>query len=427
MKNILCLLLIIITFIFFSPESFAEDIIKGEITGTTQNKLSITLGEMAITNLGKKDGVIKGDIYKITEEKNPDLKGPIGRCAVLDVKDTESTCEIVKMSKEIRKGNIATLNKTTFFDGRLYPLIYDSLNVLLESYEPYKNVSVYIYNFFDEKNNITKFSELIKKEMKNIFSQKPRISLVSDEVGKGFFLYPEEYVNTKFIEDYMKRDNINVLIAGSYKINNDNIELTMFLVDKDYDDHKLQFNLKLNDYNRLVSEVVTPYKPFERKDIICNLFYKPVLYTPQRDDKKYFVLHESDNNPFIQYTLGKIDFNIISPVDFKIKIGKNIIDFKERSEYRLTLPKGSHRLLATFKRGFYYNDTLMYTSTKELKKEILLDIEKGGEIDIDLIVTPLYDKENIEYKIYKTTEKEKFKLKPIYIKETVKQLETYKD
>jgi hypothetical protein len=234
-------------------------------------------------------------------------------------------------------------------------------------------------------------------------------------------------MNTKFIEDYMKRDNINVLIAGSYKISNENIELTIFLVDKDYDDHRLQFTLKLNDYSKLVSEVVVPYTPFERKDIICNLFYKPFLYTPQRDDKKYFVLQESDKNPFIEYTLGKIDFNIISPVDFKIKIGNDTIDFKERNEYKLILPKGSHRLLATFKRGFYYNDILMYTSTKELKKEILLNIEKGGEIDIDLIVTPLYDKENIEYKIYKTTEKERFILKPIYIKETVKQLETYKD
>jgi hypothetical protein len=425
MKLIIYLLTILC--MFFSFECSGEDVLKGKIVETTQNKLSITLGERAITSLGKNDGVIKGDIYKISEEKDPDLKGPIGRCAVLDVKEDQSTCEIIKMSKEIRKGNVVSTKKLDFSDSRLYSIIFDSLNKFLQPYEPYKNINVYIYNFFDEKNNITKLSELIKREMKNILSQKNRINLVSDEVGKGFLIYPEEYMNTKFIEDYMKRDNINVLIAGSYKVNNENIELTIILVDKDYDDYQLHFNLKLNDYSKLVYEITAPYTPFDRQDIVCNFFYKPFIYTPQRDDKKFFVLQESDKNPFTQYTLGRIDFNIISPVDFKIKIGNNIINFNEKNDYKLTLPKGSHKLSASFKRGFFYNDGLMYTSTKEIKKDILLNIENGGEINIDLNVTPLYDKDNIEFKIYKKTEKENFILKPIYKKETINQIETYKD
>jgi hypothetical protein len=411
----------------FSFECSGEDLVKGSIIGTTQNKLSITIGERAITSLGKNDGVIKGDIYKISEEKDPDLKGPIGNCAVFDVKEDQSTCEIIKMSKEIRKGDLVLTKKLDFSDKNLYSIIYNSLNKFLEPYEPYQKVSVYIYNFLDEKNNITKFSELLKKEMKNILSQKSRINIVSDDAGKGLVIYPEEYANTKFIEDYMKRDNINVFIAGSYKTNKDNVELTVFLVDKDYADYQLQFTLKSNDYSNLISEVTVPYSPFERKDIICNLFYKPFLYTPQRDDKKYFVLQESEKNPFIQYTLGRIDFNIISPVDVILKIGNNIIKFNERNEYKLTLPKGSHRLSASFKRGFYYNDALMYTSIKEIKKEILLNIEKGGEINIDLNVTPLYDKDNIDFKIYRKTERETFTLKPIYKTETINQLETYKD
>ncbi|MCX5806877.1 MAG: hypothetical protein NT010_12585 [Proteobacteria bacterium] len=425
MKIIIYLLTILFT--FFSFECPAEEAVKGKVIGTTQNKLSISTGECAVTDLGKNYGVTKGDIFKISEEKDPDLKGPIGRCAVLDVKEGKSTCEIVKMSKEIRKGNIVLTNKLLFSDSRLYPIIYDSLNKFLQPYEPYKKINVYIYNFFDEKNNITRFSEILKKEMKTIFSQKNRINLLSYDVGKGFVLYPEEYLNTKFVEDYMKRDDINVLIAGSYKTNNENIELTIVLIDKDYDDYQLHFTLKSSDYGNLISEVTVPYTPLERRDIICNLFYKPVLFTPQRDDKKYFVLQESDKNPFTQYTLGRIDFNIISPVDFKIKIGNNIINFNERNEYKLTLLKGTHRLSASFKRGFYYNDSLMYTSTKEIKKEILLNLEKGGEINIDLNVTPLYDKENIEFKIYKKTEREIFTLKPIYKTESINQLETYKD
>jgi hypothetical protein len=425
MKIIIYLLTILFT--FFSFECPAEETVQGKVIGTTQNKLSISTGECAVTDLGKNQGVTKGDIFKISEEKDPDLKGPIGRCAVLDVKEDKSTCEIVKMSKEIRKGNIVLTNKLLFSDSGLYPIVYDTLNKFLQPYEPYKKVSVYIYNFFDEKNNVTRFSEILKKEMKNIFSQKNRINMVSDDEGKGFVLYPEEYLNTKFVEDYMKRDDINVLVAGQYKIKNENIELTIVLVDKDYDDYQLHFTLKSNDYSNLISEVTVPYTPLERKDIICNMFYKPVLFTPQRDDKKYFVLQESDKNPFTQYTLGRIDFNIISPVDFKIKIGNNIINFNERNEYKLTLPKGSHRLSASFKRGFYYNDSLMYTSTKEIKKEILLNIEKGGEINIDLNVTPLYDKENIEFKIYKKNERETFTLKPIYKTESINQLETYKD
>jgi hypothetical protein len=422
-------LLLTILFMFYSFECPAEDnyITKGRIIGTTHNKLSISLGEYAITDLGKNYGVTKGDIFKISEEKDPDLKGPIGRCAVLDVEENQSTCEIIKMSKEIRKGNVVKANRVLFFDSRLYPIIFDTLTKFLQPYEPYKKVNVYIYNIFDEKNNITRFSEILKIEMKNIFSQKNRINLVSNDVGKGYVIYPEEYLNTKFVEDYMKRDDINVLIAGQYKINNENIELTISLVDKDYDDYQLQFVLKSNDYGKVISEVTVPYTPMERKDIICNLFYKPLLFTPQRDDKKYFVLQESDKNPFVQYTLGRIDFNIISPVDFKINIGNNNVAFNKRNEYKLTLPKGSHRLSASFKRGFYYNDALMYTSTKEIKKEILLNIEKGGEINIDLNINPLYDKENIEFKIYKRTERENFTLKPIYTTESINKLETYKD
>ena len=93
----------------------------------------------------------------------------------------------------------------------------------------------------------------------------------------------------------------------------------------------------------------------------------------------------------------------------------------------MVLLQGTHRLLASFKRGFYYNDTLIYASTNEVKKEILLTADKGGEINIDLNINPLYEKENIEFKVFKKTEKESMILKPIYKIETTNKLEVYKD
>ena len=430
MKSVYVYLLSVTLILSFGANCFGEELVQGKVIGTTQDKLGIAMGEEAIINLGRNNSVIKGDIFEIIASKDIELTGAIGKCAVIKTYDTTSICKIIKSKVEIEKGNIVSCKKVLYSNDQLYPLIFKVLDKLVEPYAPNKEITVYIYNFFDDKNNVTEFSEKLKKEMKNVYAQKNRIKLIGDETGRGIFVFPDQYSYEeliKFMEDYMRKDSIDVLITGTYKTNNENIELTIYHVDKNWEDLKFVFSISSKDYGESLSKVTVPYKQLARQEAVCNLSYKPFYYVPRKDEKKDVVLYESEKNPFIEYDITKSDFNIISPLDFKLKVDNSTVKFDGRSEYKIALPIGTHTISASFKRGFYYNDSLVYTSNSELKKDILLSIDKTDDVNIEIYINPVFGKENINFKIYKRIERDKKVLKPIIQSATEKPIEVYKD
>ena len=119
----------------------------------------------------------------------------------------------------------------------------------------HKEITVYVHSIFDEQNNITKFSEKVQKEIKKVFFQKKRIKPAGTNVSQSLFAYlPGEYAESnQVIEDYLKKDNIDVLIAGTYKIKGDKIELSLYKVDRNWEDIVVDTTLNATAYADLTS------------------------------------------------------------------------------------------------------------------------------------------------------------------------------
>jgi hypothetical protein len=417
--------------IFFSVNCLAKELERGLIIDNLDHKVKILIGDKAITNLGKKNGIIKGDILNIYKTIDTDYLDSIGKCAVIGIYETTSICEIFKMNNEIGKDTIV-IDKLTSNDLNLFPAIFQLLTKVVEPYEPNKEITVYIHSIFDEQNNITKFSEKLQKEIEKVFYQKKRIKRPGKNMTQALFAYlPVEYAESNLIiEDYLKKDNVDVIIAGAYKIRGDKIELSLYKVDKNWEDIAVDTKISAAAYADLTSSIITSYRPIRKeKSILCDILYRPVHYKASiRDERNNIIDAESKDNPFIEYSLRRIDFNIISPVDFKMIVDNNEINFEKADEQQLSMTTGKHELTAIFKKGFYFNDTLLYTTDIEVKKNIVLILDNPGDIKIEVAVNPVPGKENIDFKIYKKVDANRPDFKQVLLqKNNIKTVETFKD
>lgn len=418
--------------IFLSVNCIAKDLNRGQIIGNLDQKVKIITGDKAITNLGMKNGVIKGDILTIYKMDDTDYLNPIGKCAVINVHDVTSICEIIKIyNNEIGKDAVV-IDKLTTDDSNLYPVIFQLLTKVMEPYEPDKEIKVYVHSIFDEQNNITAFSEKVQKEIKRVFFQRKRIKPANTNVSRALFAYlPGEYAESKqIIEDYLKKDDIDVLIAGTYKIKGDKIELSLYKVDRNWEDMAVDTTLNAAAYANLASSVTVSYRPIRKeKNIVCDILYKPVYYkTTGRDEQNNIINLESNNNPFLEYSMNRIDFNIISPVDFRLFVDNNEISFEKTSERQLSMTTGRHEITAIFKKGFYFNDSLILQSEKEVKKTIFLILDNPDNIKIEVTANPVPGRENIDFKIYKKADMSRPDFKPVLLqKNNINTVETFKD
>lgn len=418
--------------IFLSANCLAKDLNRGQIIGNLDQKVKIITGDKAITNLGMKNGVIKGDILTIYKMDDTDYLNPVGKCAVINVYDATSICEIIKIyNNEIGKDAVV-IDKLTTDDSNLYPVIFQLLTKVMEPYEPDKEIKVYVHSIFDEQNNITAFSEKVQKEIKRVFFQRKRIKPANTNVSRALFAYlPGEYAESKqIIEDYLKKDNIDVLIAGTYKIKGDKIELSLYKVDRNWEDMAVDTTLNAAAYANLASSVTVSYRPIRKeKNIVCDILYKPVYYkTTGRDEQNNIINLESNNNPFLEYSMNRIDFNIISPVDFRLFVDNNEISFEKTSERQLSMTTGRHEITAIFKKGFYFNDSLILQSEKEVKKTIFLILDNPDNIKIEVAANPVPGRENIDFKIYKKADMSRPDFKPVLLqKNNINTVETFKD
>jgi hypothetical protein len=431
MKKIILFTTIIFTFV--SIQCFSAEYIKGNIISNLDKKLKIVYGDKAIVSLGSNNGLIKGDILNITRTSDVYLADPVGQCAVQRTFESTSICEVFKMTQEIETGQVVSMKKLEFKDARLFPGVFRMLENLVEPYAPYKDISVYIYNIFDENRNITKFSELLKNEMRFVFSQKKRIKFISEDVGRIFAAYsPNELSEkNKVIEGYMKKDNIDALITGYYEVKGDKVLLTFYKVDNNWDVARLQGSIESLPYGGMLTDVTIPYAPMKKEqNVVCNFVFKPVRHMPLKNEKQQYITSAAQNDPFVLYNLGRVDFNMVGPVEFKIKVDKDILDFEKQNQYRVLLRTGKHEITASFKTGFYYNETLMYTSAnecKDCKKSIVLQLDKDAEVNIEVIADPLYDRERVDFNVYTKVVQTRPILKPISRTEKIVPVETFKD
>ena len=416
--------------ILLSTECFGNEITQGHIKGNLDSKVRIVLGDKAIVDIGKKEGIIKGDILDIYHNRDIKLLDPIGKCAVVKIYDTTAICEVFKMKIEIEK-DVVTIDKLAYNDPSLLPAIFQLLTKVVEPYEPQKEIIVYIHNIYDENNNITKFSEILQKEIKKVFYQKKRIKPAGKDVSRALFAYlPNEYAESnKEIEDFIRKDNIDVIITGSYKVRNGKIEISLYKVDKNWEDIIVDTVVDSVPYSDLISSVTVPYQSIRKEqNAVCSILYKPVHYKATvKEERNDIILIESKKDPFLEYSLKRIDFNIISPVAFKLKIDNTDIGFEKSKEYELALSTGKHEITASFKKGYYFNDLLVLTNDNEVRKSIVLSIDRPEDLVMEVEVSPVPGREDINFNIYKKAVKTKVVIKPVLQKETVKQVETFKD
>ncbi|OPY80915.1 MAG: hypothetical protein A4E64_00132 [Syntrophorhabdus sp. PtaU1.Bin058] len=431
MKKIIIFTTII--FVFFSMQCFGEDYIKGKIVSNLEKKLKIVYGDKAIITLGSNHGLVKGDILSIARPADVYLADPVGQCAIQKTFPSTSICEVIKMTQEIEGGQQVFMKRLEFNDPKLFPDIFRVLQNLVEPYAPYKDISVYIFNVFDENRNITKFSELLKDEIKFVFSQKKRIKFVGDDVGKMFAAYsPNElFEKNNVIEGYMKKDNIDALITGYYEVRGGKVFVTLYKIDSNWDVAKRQDSIDGASYGNLLTTVTVPYTPLKKEqNVTCNFVYKPVRHKPLKKEKDEYIANTAQNDPLMLDTLQRVDFNMVGPVEFKLKVDNDMLDLENKKEYKMLLRTGKHEITTSFKTGFYYNETLMFTSPNECKgcrKSVVLQLDKDDEINVEITADPLYGREKIDFNVYTKVITSRPVLKPISRKEKVVPVETYKD
>lgn len=421
--------------LFFPYHVFSAQLVTGEITSSIilQERIHLNVGDKAVTNLGSKDGVLKGDILVITARQDVMKEKPIGQCAVTSVDVKSSICEIITSKMEIERGSNVSIPVMYYSMEKFYPAIYKILSKSVDSFPPYEKVKISVYDIFDSQNNVTKFSDKLKQEMKDVFIEKKRVRLVEPKtVKKDFFLYPEDIKNSYGLRtEVMETLGVDVFITGSYTLNNENASFTFYKYDKNFNDEKITFQVPLSSIEvASAQEITSPYKPIPKKEYIpCTVAYREHHYTPQKEEKRDIIGHEAGRDIYKAYDLRKTNFNIISPVDILFKMDEQSVNFTGKTEAPILLTKGTHKLFASFKRGYFYNtrDPKLYVSDKPLEKEAVLTVEKDASIYIEVLFNPSFEGENIEFKIYNVSEKKTQLLKTIVKSENTKAIELFKD
>ncbi|MCX5809621.1 MAG: hypothetical protein NTX36_09675 [Proteobacteria bacterium] len=406
-------LFLIVFCLIFATESFSKEMVKGTIIATPQNVLSVGVGEKVITNLGKNDGVIPGDILKVVESDDSILIGHIGKCAVITTYDSTSVCEVIKLSAEAGKGDYVYINKLEYT----------------------------VHNIYDEKYNITGLSEKIRSEIINIFSQKNRI-IVNPYDLSGYITYPDKYfyIDTGrsrketigIVKEVMKRTDTDVVIMGIYNTNGANINVTLYAVDKNWLDKQMNSTLDAKGFSNIMNDIVVPYKPIKEKEyVLYNITYIAKAYFPSRDEKRDIIKSESGKDLNFRYKVSekKIDFNRIGVENFTLKIdGEPIIVVPGKVNSKI-FEKGMKRIWLSFQPGFFMNEEPSYTSqTKTIEKEIILDLTREDNLNIELILDPTYGNEKANIRVFRKMSDEPFVARPIFTEvEKRPAIDVYKD
>jgi hypothetical protein len=132
-------------------------------------------------------------------------------------------------------------------------------------------------------------------------------------------------------------------------------------------------------------------------------------------------------NPITEQTLKRIDFNNVSPVEVKATLDGETVSPVTEDGYFMTLSIGNHAMKTSFRRGYFFNETLLYTSTQEVTKEAVLSLSKDKGVVVEIGINASSRKDPINLTVYQPIERQRRVLKPIYGVEYEKTLDAFKD
>ena len=408
----------------------AQEPIIAQVVSAAHERIGLMKGDVVTVNAGKKDGVIKGDIGTIGMRADSPVSGPIGRCVVTKTFDSVSNCEIMRASKEIERGMAVLFQPVRFSDPILYPVIITTLQGIVDPYAPSRIVRVYIYTIFDDKGDVTAFSQALKEEINAIFSQKKRISSIDKRAIKEIAFYPEDYPNTtNRINEYQKKSDIDVVLWGEYRAQPDKVLLTLSWFDKNYTGGQQKFSLPPEArYVAGSQEVIIPYGQIQKvQDLNCTLVLKTMPVKVTKEEKSAMIRREAEGNPFVEQNLRAIDFSIVGAVETKVAIDGDIVNLAGKQEQTIILPRGKHRISASYKRGYFVQEALLYRSERELTRDILIDVTKAKDVTVEVRYAPLEEKEPIDFKVYRKADRELTVLRPIPRLDSDRAVDMFKD
>jgi len=430
MKNVPVLLFTLLAFPAFSCPCSALDPVIGVIAPLNNERVTITKGDKAVANVGERDGIIKGDVGSVRAERNGAPSSAIAGCAVTASNYRSSVCEVINDSKEIDPGAFIFFEPVAFTDATLYPVTIAVLSHVVGPYEPYKRLRVCLYGIFDDRNAQTGLSELIVGEFARVFAQKKRIDLVDKSALKELIFYPD--ADTKlidFVQKNMKTAGIDALVTGTYKVNGKRIDLTVLAINKEGSSKTGFFSFPLEErYTRSLSAIVAnPMTPTRIEVSTCLLTLKTMPFEPAKHELGQLIREESAGNPLVERVLKRTTFNLLSPVEIKVRVDGEALTISDKKEQRLILPNGVHRVLVSFRRGYFFNESLLYTSQQEVTREALLDLTKPDNLLIDIRINPLFLPDAIGLDVRERVDSRREVITPIYKVQSEKTIEVFKD
>jgi len=433
MKNPYGPIIAIIVCLTISATSFAADKVSSILAPLSGERIAIVTGEKAFTALGLRDGIIKGDVGLIAPDQQQAAQGAyIGQCAVVKNGAASSVCEVITLKKEISGGDLVFFNRVTYSDPNVYPVAIAMLSDIVEPYEPYKPLKIMVYGIFDEQHAITGLSEALRGEIRHIFSQKKRIQVADGAEFRDFVFYPGAGQDVlRSVRAKMQKSDIDVLLLGKYSSDGQSITLNMTELSAKGADKSWQFSLPAAGYADSVAKVVLP--PQEETQVEtypCYIFVRGGTAKVMKPNEKIDVIrHEAEGNAFTELSLKRSDFNIMSPVEIKVKIDNAVVLDGQVPATPLSLPlsAGTHRVVVSFHRGYFFDESLVHTSQKEVRKEINLELHTVKNLSLDVQLSPLFDQDTITVKAFERIGKQQQVLRPIRRVEWDTTIETFKD
>lgn len=421
-KTCLCLLMLFLLLLPVTIVSSAE-YTKGIMTSSVSSheRLHFTPLDKVLVNLGMNEGMIKGDLLQITDERDTGLSSTVGSCAMVLVDRYSGLCEIVNVSKEIGKGNVVYAPKIRQIDSKLYPPVYALLYHLTNRYEPHRKITVYVHNIFDNSGNVTRYSQRIKSETEQIMSQKPRIRVRTEgALSKPFTFYPQDFDNSRSrLKAFMDQEKVDVFVTGNYSIENGLAGIRFYVYDRAFGAEMVSIDTRADSQEDMADAgaIVTAFKPVEvQEPVTCVISYNERTESISKYGKREVIAFEADGNAFHENELKARDFNIIAPTDVVILIDNERVNETERGGIVTRMDKGTHTITVEFRRGYYQNtsDALAYISHKVIRKDVSLTLKKDGDVYVTLDLNPAYDAlEPIGVKVFKDVSRVRSQIKAI--------------
>lgn len=430
MKTFRSVSIAIIGFLSFSLSLFAAGPVVGTIEPVSDERITVLVGDKAALNIGQNDGIIRGDVGFVGPDRVAVSDRMIGQCAVTTVADRSSACEVIKANREIEKGDFIFFDPVAFTDATLYPFIIDTLANIVEPYEPYRRLRVCVYGMFNSENATTGLSEEMEKEFRKVFSQKGRIQLVTKDAMKKVVFYPDAFPQLiDFVKGQMKGNDIDVLIIGKHSLTDDKIEVSILKLDRNGHDRTITFPLPLeNRYMALNSKVIlTAREPSKGENVTCRVVVKAVPHLLNKDEKNQVVKSESGGNPLLEQSLKRLDFNVVNPVEIKVRVDDESLAPPTKGGQTLKISTGEHSIAVSFRRAYFFNETLLYTSDQEVTKQATLDLTKENGLVIEIGINPYSQKDAIVLSMYHPLQRQRQVLRPIRTIESEKTIDSFKD